>query len=150
VPSTIENLKERRFECWKKATALADLAFEEQREMSGEEQRQFDEWDAEMVKLDERCQALLAGEKRAKALEDTVAEIRGRPAAPQGAQLATRGDWQPQVPTTVSYEQELEELRRFVMGETRTYDVPMPSVVERRTLQVSGVAMPTSFICLFG
>jgi HK97 family phage major capsid protein len=142
VSTLVEKLGEQRYDCWVKANAIAERAFQEERDLTAEEKRQFDEWDAEMVRLDERRQSLLAGEKRAKAVEDSIAELAGKPVS---RELAVRGGDGAATPG-FSDEQITAELRRFVNGEIRSFDLPFPSVIERRTLQVSGVAMPTSFI----
>jgi len=142
VPTLVDKLGEQRYDCWVKANAIAERAFEEQRDLTAEEKRQFDEYDAEMSRLDERRQSLLAGEKRAKAVEDSIAELAGKPVS---REIAVRGSDGVAMPG-FSEEQITTELRKFVLGETRTFELPFPSVIERRTLQVAGVPMPTSFI----
>jgi len=144
--SLADKLQEQRYECWKKANAISETAFEEKRDLTPEEQRQFDEWDAEMVALDTRCQAILAGEERAKNISDQMARINGQPPANLPATQRNGDAWTPQLAPGLSFEQESEELRRFIVGEVRTYDVGYPSVIERRTLAVTGTPMPTSFV----
>lgn len=132
MSEVVKKLQDRRLTLWEQAKEVADRAAEEQRDMSGEEQRQFDEATAEMGKLDERIKSLLTGEQRAKDAEDAMSRLSGKPASGEVAQI--------------NPQQELEELRKFMAGEVRVYTVPMPTVVERRTLQVTGVPMPTGFV----
>lgn len=143
---TINNLRDKRLNCWNQATAISDRAYNEDRDLTAEENRQFDEWDAEMMRLDTRIQALCAGEKRAKETEDAVSQITRRPVAQEVAVRSAAEMYQ--LPQVVSFEEETAELRKFVLGETRTYQVGWPTAIERRTLYASGTnpPMPTSFI----
>ena len=146
--TTINNLRDKRLQAWNQATALADRAYEENREMSSEEQRQFDEWDAEMTRLDSRIQALCAGEQRAKQTEEAVASITRQPVSHQ--QLAVRGSdgaWAQTSSDGMTYEQANEEFRKMCRGEVRAMEFNWPSTIERRALSATtDVPMPTSFI----
>lgn len=124
-----KRLQERRQNVWEQAKALADRAAEEERNFSGEEERQWRELDSELDALDKRIQDILSGEKRAKEAEEAMAAIAGKPAQ-RGGPL----------------DPEADELRKFLRGETRVYELAMPSVIERRSLVTTGAPMPTGFI----
>lgn len=127
-----KRLQERRQNVWEQAKALADRAAEEERNFSGEEERQWRELDSELDALDKRIQDILSGEKRAKEAEEAMAAIAGKPAQRGGPQQAN--------------DPEADELRKFLRGETRVYELAMPSVIERRSLVTTGAPMPTGFI----
>jgi HK97 family phage major capsid protein len=146
--TTVKGLQDRRLTVWEQAKAIADRTSEENRNMSGEEERQWNEMTAELGKLDGRIQDILNGEKRAKEAEDSMAYIAGKPVDPHAA---TPGAAQ------FTAEQEATELRKFVMGETRSYELRLPTAMERRAwsqpeyrvLQDVGgttVPLPTSFV----
>lgn len=126
----LDRLNTRRLQVWEQMQEVANRGFEENRDMTGEETRQWEELHSELQAIDQRREDVGNGEKRAKAAEETMAAIAGK-------QVAT---------TQQQPSDELAELRRFIGGETRVYDVPMPNFVERRTLAVTGVPMPTGFV----
>jgi HK97 family phage major capsid protein len=150
MSTTVKGLQERRLAVWEQAKAIADRSSEENRNMSGDEERQWNEATAELVKLDARITDILAGEKRAKDAEDSMAYLAGKPVdssatAPGAAQL--------------SAEQEATELRSFLKGETRTYELRLPTAIERRAWSSpeyrvlsdtagggNTVPLPTSFV----
>lgn len=129
-----KRLQEQRANRWEQAKAIAERAAEEDRSMSADEDRQWNELNSEMEALDKRVQAIHAGELRAKEAEESVARIAGKPAV-RGGDVALQ-----------TMEQEAEGLRKFLRGEMRTYELAMPSVIERRTLVISGAPMPTGFV----
>lgn len=128
----VKRLQDRRNSVWEQAKKLADLAAEEERSFSGEEERQWRELDSELDALDKRITDILNGEQRAKDAEDQVSRLAGKPVERGGA-AADPG-------------QEAAELRAFLRGETRVYELGLPNAVERRTLLDSNVPLPTSFI----
>jgi HK97 family phage major capsid protein len=149
----LKRMTDRRLECWDKAKAVAATAFEEKRAMTGEEERQFKEWDDEISRIDTTVQDITAGEQRAAAFEQSVAQIAGQPpvagvdpGAPAGGAPA------------MSYEQENEEFRKLVGQHPGVgLDFPWPTTFERRMITRPGtieyraladasVPMPTSFI----
>jgi HK97 family phage major capsid protein len=135
---TVKRLQERRATVWASAKAVADRASEENRNMSGEEDRQWAEWMSEMTSIDNRVQDILTGEERAKNAEQRVAALAGQPidqSAPGGG-----GSQQ------LSMEQEASELRRFLTGEVRSYELRLPTAIERRTLLDASAPLPTSFV----
>lgn len=66
----VTRLRDRRANVWEQAKELADHAAEENRSFAGEEQRQWDEMNAELDALDGRIKSVLEGEQRAKDTED--------------------------------------------------------------------------------
>lgn len=146
----LDRMMERRASCWEQAKGVTTAAFEEHREMTGEEKRQFDEWDAEMVRIDTAVQDIRSGEVRAAAFEQATAAILGQQptAGVPGAPATTPG---------MSYEQENEEFRKLVgQAPGNGLDFAWPMTFERRMLTRGGietraladasVPMPTSFI----
>jgi HK97 family phage major capsid protein len=136
---TVKKLSDRRAQIWESAKAVADRASEENRNMSGEEDRQWNEWMAEMQSIDNRVQDILTGEERAKTAEQRVAALTGQapdPSAPQGGGAVVQQ----------SAEQEAAELRRFLTGEIRSYELRLPTAIERRTLLDNSAPLPTSFV----
>ena len=143
---TINNLVDKRLNLVQQMRALSDRAFEEDRDMSGEEQRQFDELDAEAERLDRRVQALCNGEQRAKQTEEMISSITRQPV---NQQIALRGADQYQVQSADAMDAQTlnEEFRKLVTGELRSLEFNWPSIIERRALaKTTDVPMPTSFI----
>jgi HK97 family phage major capsid protein len=136
---TVKLLQEQRNKCWHEATKVASRASEENRAMTGEEDRQWNEAMSEMKRLDTRVSEILTGEERAKTSEARIAALAGQPIDPG----ATDGGG---ITPQQSAEQEATELRRFLKGETRSYELRLPTAVERRTLLDSTTPLPTSFV----
>jgi HK97 family phage major capsid protein len=135
----VKMLQESRNKCWQEATKIASRAADENRTMSGEEDRQWNENMAEMTRLDSRVSEILTGEERAKTAEARINALAGLapdPSATDG------GGFTPQQ----SAEQEATELRRFLKGETRSYELRLPTAVERRALLDTSTPLPTSFV----
>lgn len=147
----LNKLRDRRLECWEKAKAVAERAVDEEREMTAEENRQFEEWDSEQVSLDTRIQAIVTGEKRAQDTENSINSIMRKPVS---SEVATRGNLQLQqvISPMQSYEEQDSELRRFLSGEVREFNTNWPNAIERRatlvvaTGQAGSAPLPTSFI----
>jgi HK97 family phage major capsid protein len=149
----LKNMRDRRIECWEKAKAVAATAFDEKRAMTGEEERQFKEWDDEISRIDTTVQDITAGEQRALAFEQAVTQIAGQPATPGIDPGASAG-----AAPAMSYEQENEEFRKLVgsapgvgldFGWPKAFERRMlnkGSTVEYRALADASVPMPTSFI----
>lgn len=147
----LDRMMEQRATCWEHAKAVTALAFEEKRELTGEEKRQFDEWDAECCRIDTTVQTIKSGEERAAAFKETTSAILGQAAAPgvdPGGDGSRPG---------MSYEQENEEFRKLIgQAPGNGLDFAWPTTFERRTLNRGGiesraladasVPMPTSFI----
>jgi HK97 family phage major capsid protein len=147
----LDRMMEQRASCWEHAKAVTTLAFEEKRELTGEEKRQFDEWDEECVRIDTTVQTIKAGEERAAAFKETTSAILGQAAVPG---VAPTGDG---ARPGMSYEQENAEFRKLIgQAPGNGLDFGWPTTFERRTLNRGGiesraladasVPMPTSFI----
>lgn len=139
MSETVTRLQERRQKVWAEAKALADRAADENRNFDGPEESKWRELDSELDALDSRIQDILKGETRAKEAEDSVARLAGKPVDNAAGSGESRGGGK-------TAEQEATEVRAFLRGETRTYELALPSAVERRTLLDSNVPLPTSFI----
>lgn len=142
VNPTVKKLQERRKKVWKDITDIADIAAEENRALSGEEERKYREGDSEMDNLDKRIQDILNGEQRAKDTQDQIESIAGRRVehsgdGGSGAGFSNGGK---------TAEQEAVEVRKFLNGEIRSYELALPSAIERRSLLDSSTPLPTSFI----
>lgn len=142
MSGTVTQLKDRRLEIWEQLKGIAERAAEEKRNMSGEEERQWDEGNAELGKLDERISSILKGEQRAKDASDAMDRLAGKPVDKRAG-----GD-----AGAVSAEQESTELRNWLRSDMRTpHDLALPKAIERRqleqrTLLDSNVPLPTSFV----
>lgn len=134
---TVDKLQKRRLEVWDNVKAIADRAAEENRALTDTEEREYTTLDTELDKLDKRIEDILKGEQRAKDAEDAVARLAGKSVerAANGAPIAL----------AKTMEQEDAELRAFLRGETRTFELRMPNAIERRVAYTSGVPMPTGF-----
>lgn len=119
MSDAVQKLIDRRANLVAQMRELAERAVDESRDMSAEEDRQFTEMNAEVDALQNRADAMLAGEKRAKEIEDSFAVLSGKPQERQTPDQA-KGE---------------EEVRAFLRGEGgRFFDVP----VERRDVLKSG------------
>lgn len=104
-----QKLVDRRVGLVKKMQEVAERAVDEGRPMSGEEDRQFTEMNAEVDALAKRIDAMLEGEKRAKDIEDSFATISGKP----------------QERRTNAEDKGAAEFRAFMTGQgDRTYSIP--------------------------
>src|SRR5215207_9392577 len=70
-------MRDQRVSVWEKAKAIAETAAEENRALEADEQRQWDEANAEMKALDTRINSYLEGEKRAQDQESKLAALDG-------------------------------------------------------------------------
>jgi len=121
MSDTVKRLLERRASLVTQMRDVAERAVDESRDMTAEEDRQFTEMNAEVDALQNRANAMLEGEKRAKETEDAFAAVTGRP----------------QERKTGQEDKERDELRAFMNGQgDRAYIVP-PGPVERRDLTTS-------------
>src|SRR5260370_1126982 len=112
---TVKRLQDRRKTVWEQAKKIASTAAEENRNMSGEEDRQWNELTSEMDGLDSRVHDLLYGEMRAKESADKIAAIAGKPIEQRGGEGGGV--------VGLSSEQEAVELRKFLKGEIRSYEL---------------------------
>ena len=134
MSEVVKSLRQRRLECWEAAKAVAERAADEKRSMTGEEERQWEENNAEMSKLDERITAILKGEQRAKDAEDAMSRLAGKPVDKNAPGAAPE----------IDYAAEFRKLAQSVPG--TGFNVQLPRGVEQRTLLDSNVPLPTSFV----
>jgi HK97 family phage major capsid protein len=139
-------LTDRRNMVFEQEKALAQRAADEQRSFTGEEDRQWRELDAEVDALDARIKDTIAGEQRAKDLADSMENL-GRARAAGGGRPGS----------AVAVLDHDTELRRFLTGETRSYELRLPmnaaeraqlmlSRAERRSILTDNVPIPETFI----
>lgn len=138
MSSVVDRLRERRANVWEQAKALADVAADENRNFSAEEQGTWDALNGEIDQLDIRIQSGLKTEKAAKDTDNLYNEIRG--AKPES-----------RTPEDAKRQQSGDELRSFLRGEKgRYYDV-LPSgpinyrVLSKLTATAGANTVPTSF-----
>jgi len=138
----VERLRERRMRVWDEAKGLADVAADENRAFSAEEQGKWDSLNEEIDALDTRMTSALETEKRAKDTDELFDSIRGpvkNAKTPESKQAEDRST----------------ELRKFLLGQSgRTYDVKPDKPVDFRVLgkvvagnitTAAAVTVPTSF-----
>jgi HK97 family phage major capsid protein len=131
-----KRLRDRRANVWNEARELADLAAEENRAFSAEEQGKWDALNSELDALDKRIGAVLEQEKRSKDADAAFDNLLGKP--------KTGGDG------TDPAGGEFRAFLRGGPGAPRYFDV-MPPPVEQRVGLVKLTAaaglntVPTSF-----
>jgi HK97 family phage major capsid protein len=79
MSTTADKLLERRANLVNQMREVAERAVEENRDMTADENRQFAEYNAEVDALQARADAFLAGEQRAKDIEESFATLAGKP-----------------------------------------------------------------------
>ncbi|MEH1059393.1 phage major capsid protein [Micromonospora sp. CPCC 206171] len=134
-----KRLHETRNRTLEQAKALLDRADGENRNLDGEESRQWDSLNAEVEAIDKRIKTILDGEKRAKDAEASFAAFRGEPA--------------PQKPGDEKRNLTNAELRSFLTGADnapRNFVVAPEGQVDYRdlvkgTASAGGNTVPTSF-----
>lgn len=138
MSTVVERLRERRAKVWDESKALADLAADENRSFTAEEQGKWDALNEELDALDTRTKSALEQEKRAKDTDDLFNSIRGAKPEPKG-------------PSEHRLNESNAELRSFLLGEKgRTYDVMPKGIVDYRLLSklsagAGANTVPTSF-----
>jgi HK97 family phage major capsid protein len=133
MSGVVDTLRDRRLKVWEGLKSVAQTAADEKRGMSGEEERQWEEGNAEMAKLDERITSILKGEQRAKDATDAMDRLSGKPVETAGAPQGPGPDYG-------------QELRKLARREIDSIDLRLPSNIEQRTLLDSNVPLPTSFV----
>ena len=140
VSELLTGLQERREKVETDLASIAQKAADENRKFSSDEQGKWDSAYAELEALDTRIQNVLEGEKRAKAIEDSFADLKAKPVTGPGAPEAQRN------------QATMTELRAFLrgdMGAPRLIEI-MPTAAEARTLSklsagAGANTVPTSF-----
>lgn len=136
MSGVVDTLRDRRLKVWEDAKSIAERAADEKRNMSGEEERQWDELNAELSALDTRIQAILTGEQRAKDAADAMDRLAGK--KPEAGVEVRGGDG-----ASIDY---AEEIRKLARRQIDSIDLRLPSNIEQRTLLDSNVPLPTSFV----
>ncbi|MYU24022.1 phage major capsid protein [Streptomyces sp. SID8352] len=133
MSSHIKALQERRATIWEQAKALLDAAEKEKRDLSAEEETQYQALNADLDRIDARATQLAEAEQRNKDAEEAFAKLLARPAD------------QRQAPQDKD-----SELRRWARGEVRGIDIPVPAGVAFRdllkgTATAGGHTVPVTF-----
>lgn len=128
----IQRLREQRANTWEQAKGLLDKAASESRDLTAEEQQEYDRMNADLDMIAERVKGLEEAEQRAK---DTEAAFEKLLAQPRQA---------PEQPV------ENEGLRKFLRGESRAFDLMPTGKVNYRdltkgTATAGGNTVPTDF-----
>jgi len=122
----IKRLSEKRMNTWEHAKALLEGAEAEGRELTAEEEANWQKANADLDSADERIRSLVDAEKRAA---DTAATFEAI-------------ERNPQVRSTV--ETETDELRKFLKGESRSLHVEARDLT-KGSATAGGNTVPTSF-----
>jgi HK97 family phage major capsid protein len=148
----VQRLRERRAQVWEQMKGIADRSTEENRNLTAEEQGQWDVMNEELDKLDTRIKAALDTEQRAKDADAAFERLNGKGSGQRGGsgagQQERRGE---QGPAGGGSGSGAEELRSFLRGERgRFYDVNPEGPVDYRTLvkgtsTAGGNTVPTGF-----
>ncbi|MFI5755627.1 phage major capsid protein [Streptomyces sp. NPDC051569] len=130
--SYIKTLQERRANIWEQAKALLDTAAAAKRELTAEEEGQYQALNADLDRYDARAKELADAEQRTRDADAAFAELLGKPA------------------TRTAPGQDNEELRRFLTGEVRSYEIRPEGRVDFRALTkgtatAGGNTVPTTF-----
>lgn len=149
----VQKLRERRSQVWEQMKAIADRSTEENRNLTAEEQGQWDVMNEELDKLDQRIKAALDTEQRAKDADDAFERLNGNSS---GAGQRGGGSGSGEQQRRGEQQQggggdRASELRSFLRGERgRFYDVNPEGPVDYRTLvkgtaTAGGNTVPTGF-----
>jgi HK97 family phage major capsid protein len=131
-----DKLYTRRREAYEQARAIVERGAEEKRDLTGEEERQWDAYMAEMTSLDERMKAILTGERNAKEAAETMDYLAGKP--------VDKRSGAPTEFAEIDYAAEIRKLQYATPG--TGFDLRIPNMMEQRTLLDSNVPLPTSFV----
>ncbi|MFD9225346.1 phage major capsid protein [Streptomyces sp. NPDC060064] len=129
----IKRLQERRANVWEQAKALLDAAEGEKRDLSAEEEQTYQALNADLDKIDARVKDMADSEQRAKDAEASFASLLAKPQTD-----VRKGD------------DGNSELRQFLRGERRNYDIRPEGKVNYRdlvkgTATAGGNTVPTTF-----
>jgi HK97 family phage major capsid protein len=124
-------LRERRSSVWEEAKRLSDAAADENRQFSGEEENKWVALNSELDSLDKRISAVIEGEQRAKATEDALAGLEGRPREDGGRDQGGTGADKRKLS---EYETQLRNMLSGATGAPRAIDVKPDGPVNFRTL----------------
>ena len=132
----VTTLREQRLNTWEQAKAVAERAAEEKRSMTADEERQWDEANNDLSKLDERIKSILDNEKRAADAAMAMDELAKIPA-----------DTRRVAPVLGEFDY-AAEIRKLASAPAGTgFDLRWPTNKnEQRNLLDSNVPLPTSFV----
>ncbi|GAA1787932.1 phage major capsid protein [Agromyces lapidis] len=119
-----KHLLEQRANTWEQAKALLDNAAEQKRDLTAEENVQYDRMTADIESLRSRADKLVEDEANSEA---AAASLRSLAKVPERREV---------VPT------ENEELRKFLSGEVKAYEL---RALSKGTATAGGNTVPTSF-----
>jgi HK97 family phage major capsid protein len=143
----VQRLRERRAQVWEQMKGIADRSTEENRNLTAEEQGQWDVMNEELDKLDTRIKSALDTEQRAKDADAAFERLSGgQRSSNGGGQMERRGE-----PAPAGGGERSEELRSFLRGERgRFFDVNPNGPIDYRSLTkgaptAGGNTVPTSF-----
>lgn len=147
----VQKLRERRAQVWEQMKTIADRSTEENRNLTAEEQGQWDVMNEELDKLDQRIKAALDTEQRAKDADDAFERLNGNSnGGGQRSGGSGAGEQQRREQQQGGGGDRANELRSFLRGERgRFYDVN-PEGTDYRTLvkgtaTAGGNTVPTGF-----
>lgn len=128
-----KRLLEERANTWEQAKAMLDKAVDEKRELTAEENVQYDRMTADIETLRSRADKLVEDERTAKAAEESLRSLVTSPKVNKHE------------------DGENPELRAFLAGETRSFEARPESRSESRALTkgsatAGGNTVPTSFL----
>ncbi|MGW1762763.1 phage major capsid protein [Streptomyces sp. NPDC002073] len=86
MPEYIERLRERRANVWEQARTLLDVAEDQKRDLTGEEEQTYQRLNADLDQIDVRVRELVEAEERARDAEAAFASLLSQP--PQTRQTA--------------------------------------------------------------
>ncbi|MET9506916.1 phage major capsid protein [Streptomyces flavidovirens] len=128
----IKRLQERRANVWEQTKALLDAAEAEKRDLSAEEEVTYQKLNADLDAIDARAKDLADAEQRTKDAETAFAGLLSK------------------TPEVRKGEDDNPELRQFLLGERRSYDIKPQGRVNFRDLTkgsatAGGNTVPTTF-----
>lgn len=112
----LKKLHEQRLRAWERAKEIIDTAEAESRDLTAEEQSNFEAASADMTAFDQRMSRIAAVDEQRRVMDD----------ARELYDQAPSQDSQP------------DEWRQFITGERRTYELPLREAIEARALNTTG------------
>jgi len=153
MSDVVKRLRERRSAVVEQARSLAEVAAEQNRNFTGEEEGTWQSLNSEIDALDKRIGAMLDGEARAKKTEDAMRDLEGRGRVDGRTDADERGSGSGDAETRgdlSDYEVQLRGMLTGAPGAPRAIDVKPKGKVDFRTLSkltppAGGNTIPTTF-----
>lgn len=137
MSDAVKRLRDRRTTVFAQARQLSDVAADENRNFSGEEETQWVALNSEIDALDKRIGAMIDGEKRAKATDDAMRELEGKPRVDGKPD----GDTEDRAGGLSEYETQLRGMLTGAPGAPRAIDVKPVGKIDFRSLtRLTGAA----------